>query len=110
MSRRLARALSDEKECVRQYGAAQAAKVRLRVAALQAADSLADFWPPNSGPERCHELQGDLKGVFSMDLKQPHRLLFRPVGWDESVEYEEPRERWKAIKSIEITEIKDTHG
>ena len=38
---------------------------------------LVDFWPPNSGPERCHELKGDLAGVFSIDLKQPYRLLFR---------------------------------
>ncbi len=43
----------------REYGVNMAKKLALRLAALYAADSLADFWPPNSGPERCHELKGD---------------------------------------------------
>jgi len=30
-------------------------------------------------PERCHELSGADKGTFSMDVKQPYRLLFKPI-------------------------------
>jgi hypothetical protein len=45
-------------------------KIMLRLSELRAAVSLADFWPPMSGPERCHELKGELAGTFSIDLKQ----------------------------------------
>lgn len=77
--RKLKKALEDEKECRTRFGAEMAKKIRLRLAALEAAESLADFWPPSSGPERCHELKGNLAGTFSMDLKQPYRLLFNPL-------------------------------
>src|SRR5579864_8293414 len=72
----LRRAIEDEATCKRRYGADMAKKLMLRLAALRATESLADFWPPKSGPERCHELKGDRAGTFSVDLKQPYRLLF----------------------------------
>ena len=61
---KLRRALQDETARKRQYGAGMADKLRLRLAALESAKSLADFWPPKSGPERCHELIGQRVGVF----------------------------------------------
>jgi proteic killer suppression protein len=91
----------------RKYGVDMAKKLSLRLDALRAADSLADFWPPNSGPERCHELKGDLTGVFSIDLKQPYRLLFKPV---EAAPPADEQARWKSITSIDIVAIEDTHG
>ncbi len=77
---RLRAALQDESVCKRRYGSDMAKKIKNRVATLYAAASLADFWPPKSGPERCHELQGDLAGTFSVDVKQPYRLLFVRFG------------------------------
>jgi proteic killer suppression protein len=98
-------------------------KLRLRLAALHAADSLADFWPPKSGPERCHELKGDLAGTFSIDLKQPYRLMFRPYAATPSPNLpDEPRwetsppkpieeqQRWTTFTVIDIFGIEDTHG
>ena len=41
-----------------------AKKLSLRLDALEAADTLGDFWPPYSGPERCHELKGDRAGSY----------------------------------------------
>ena len=109
--------LKDAKERQRRFGAPMAKKIGLRVDALEAAESLADFWPPYSGPERCHELKGDRAGTFSMDVKQPYRILFRP---DESTEETkktsadkkpiDEKERWTAIRTIELTSIEDTHG
>jgi plasmid maintenance system killer protein len=103
-------ALENERDCLRHYGAAMCKKLRLRLAALRAAASLADFWPPNSGPERCHELKGDKVGVFSMDLKQPYRLLFSPI--EESLPENRSEElvRWSNIKAIELLTVEDTHG
>jgi plasmid maintenance system killer protein len=87
-----------------------AKKIRLQMAAIQAAESLADFWPPSSGPERCHELIGNLAGTFSIDLKQPYRLLFEPIDPADVVRPSDERERWWTIKAIRIKGIEDTHG
>jgi plasmid maintenance system killer protein len=107
--KRLRKVAHDDAACRRQYGVNMAKKLSLRLASLRAADSLADFWPPKSGPERCHELIGDLKGTFSVDLNQPYRLLFKPTSKPAEDEAEE-QQRWKSITSIDITAIEDTHG
>jgi|SRR5258707_4057871 proteic killer suppression protein len=107
--KRLRKVAHDDAACRRQYGVDMAKKLSLRLASLKAAESLADFWPPKSGPERCHELKGELKGTFSVDLNQPYRLLFKPAskpGGDEA----EEQQRWKSITSIDILAIEDTHG
>jgi plasmid maintenance system killer protein len=112
----LMRALEDDREATKRYGAQMAKQIKKRIAALSAADSLADFWPPNSGPERCHELKGGMAGIYSLDLNQPFRLLFKP---SEQVsentlqgEYSDVDEKvkWQKIRAVEIIEIRDTHG
>lgn len=112
---KLRRAIEDPKVRQKLLGADMAKKLAIRLTAFKAAESLADFWPPKSGPERCHELIGDLAGTFSIDLKQPYRLLFRPVEAEppESESQTEQRDeqlRWKGIKAIQIVAIEDTHG
>jgi proteic killer suppression protein len=106
----------DAAECKRTYGAPMAKKIGLRLDALEAAESLADFWPPYSGPERCHELKGDLAGTFSMDVKQPYRIFFRSVEMTKEAnrekkpeQNEDEKQRWMAIRSIELTGIEDPH-
>jgi plasmid maintenance system killer protein len=106
--KQLQKAAQSEAVSRRQYGVDMAKKLALRLASLRAAASLADFWPPKSGPERCHELKGKLKGTFSVDVKQPYRLLFRPSEPFDDVPDE--RQRWKSIISIDIVAIEDTHG
>jgi plasmid maintenance system killer protein len=102
--------LEEEGARRRRYGTDMAKKLALRLNALQAADTLADFWPPNSGPERCHELKGDLAGTFSVDLKHPHRLLFRPFEVKPPEDRSDELTRWKSITAIDIVAIEDTHG
>ena len=106
---KLRSAIEDQAACKKQYGSDMAKKIALRVAALRAAESLADFWPPKSGPERCHELKGDKVGTFSVDLKQPYRLLFKPTS-DTKSDQPDEQQRWKSITSVEILAIEDTHG
>jgi plasmid maintenance system killer protein len=110
--KRLRAALEDETLCRRRHGMEMTKKLMLRVASLRAAETLADFWPPFSGPERCHELKGDMAGTFSIDLKQPYRLLFEATDVKESTAHEnmDQRERWQSITSVEILTIEDTHG
>lgn len=107
---KLRRALEDDKVRQKVFGTNTAKKLAIRVTALEAADSLADFWPPNSGPERCHELQGQLGGTFSIDLNQPFRLLFRPIEFNPPADRSDEHARWESIKAVEIVAIEDTHG
>jgi proteic killer suppression protein len=106
----LRKAVENQAACKKSFGADMAKKINLRVAALKAAESLADFWPPKSGPERCHELKGDRAGTFSIDAKQPYRLLFKPHLEIESFDPPNEQKRWKSITSIDILTIEDTHG
>ena len=105
--KRLRKVIDDEAACRREYGADMAKKLAIRLASLRAAESLADFWPPKSGPERCHELKGNRKGTFSVDLNQPYRLLFQAP---KEMNVDDELQRWKSITSIAITSIEDTHG
>lgn len=92
----------------RVHGTKRTKKLKVRLAELEAADALSDFAPPKSGAARCHEMDGDLKGYFTVDLDHPYRLRFRPNddpparkvdgGWD-----------WARIRSIEIIDIFDPH-
>jgi plasmid maintenance system killer protein len=107
---RLKAALEDETVCQKQYGHAMTKKIMLRVSELRSADSLVDFWPPMSGPERCHELKGDLAGTFSIDVKQPYRLLFVPIEENAPKDRSDEQKRWASITKIEIITIEDTHG
>jgi len=114
--KKLKRALEEDKERQKRFGQEMAKKIRLRVSALSAAESLGDFWPPFSPSERCHELKADLAGYFSMDLIHPYRLLFKAVDTEKNtsaqleLELLDQKQRWKSIKSVLITGIEDTHG
>lgn len=107
---KLKAALENEAVCQKQYGRDMTKKIMVRVNELHAANSLADFWPPMSGPERCHELKGDLAGKFSMDLKHPYRLLFEPIEENPPKDRSDEKGRWASITEIEIIAIEDTHG
>jgi plasmid maintenance system killer protein len=108
--KRLRSAIEDESTCKREYGADMTKKLKLRIDALRAADSLFVFWPPKSGPERCHELKGEQVGTFSIDLKQPYRLLFKAIEKTPPKDRSDEQQRWKTITSIDILAIEDTHG
>lgn len=110
LDRKLRKAIEDGAHMRRKYGLPMTKKLKQRITSLQAADSLADFWPPKSGPERCHELKGKLRGTFSVDLMHPYRLLIRPSHSDEILGRHKEHSRWESIRSIDIVEIRDTHG
>jgi proteic killer suppression protein len=105
---KLEKILCDDRQMVREFGADNAKKIKLRLQALLAAESLADF-EPGTPPERCHELEGALVGTFSFDVKHPFRLLFKPTKCA-SPRPADRREFWKSISEIEIIDVRDTHG
>jgi proteic killer suppression protein len=90
----------------RKYGDKLAKKLMQRLMELRAADCLAmiSYLPP----ARCHELVGNCKGHFSVDLEQPMRLIFKSVNEpvpkkaDGSIDKE-------LVTEIEVVSIEDTH-
>lgn len=108
-SNKLQKQLSDEKEMKKAFGVLRSKRLKIVMATLSAARSLAIFAPPYSPPHRCHELIGDRKGQLTMDLGHPYRLVF--------VQNETPKPvnefgglDWSKVGSILIIEIADTHG
>jgi proteic killer suppression protein len=77
-----------------------------RLQEFKAADSLEDL--RNLPQARCHELKGNYKNIFSVDLDQPYRLLFRadhdplPVNSQGGI-------NWSEVKAVIILRIENTH-
>jgi len=107
---RLKKQLEEDSSRIKHFGVDMAQKIRLRLAALDGAENLSDFWPANSKPERCHELKGARAGVFSMDLVQPYRLLFRRgLSNEEKLDVAPGIGEWRHIEAVVIVGIENTH-
>lgn len=108
-SKRLRKQLSEARQLQKAHGERRARLLQRRLRALQAAQSLADFHPPFSGPERCHELTGNRQGQLSMDLDHPYRLIFCP-DHDPFPRMEDGGLNWACVTAIRILAVEDTHG
>lgn len=74
---------------------------------INAADSLAILLKlPYAHP---HPLYGDRKGQYSIDVKQPYRLLFR-ITDDPIPRKEDGGVDIDKVTSVMILEVADTHG
>ena len=103
-TRKLERTFNSEQELVKEYGKQCARKIRIRMAVLRAATSLADV--PTAPPDRCHELKGNKNGHFAVDLVHPFRLVFRPHG----IELQKAGKiRKETVSVIMITDVEDYH-
>ena len=107
--KKLRKVIEDEATAKKQYGVPMSKLISRRIASLSAEESLAVFWPPKSGPERCHELKGESVGKFTVDLVQPDRLVFEPVGETPQKDRSNEQERWRKITKINLLSIEDTH-
>ena len=105
-TRKLQKTCSQKTEAVKKLGLQSGAKLLQRMMELKAAENLADI--SKVPPARCHELTGNRKGQFSVDLNHPFRLIFIPAN-NPLPENHEGGLDWLAITKIEIIEIVDTH-
>jgi len=105
-SKKLAKCCNQQKVAEKNYGQRNAQKLMQRLSELHAANNL--FEISKLPPPRCHELTGQQKGTFSVDLEHPYRLLFCPAHNpiprlpDHGIDL-------KSVTEIEITSIEDTH-
>ena len=105
-SNKLAKQLSESRTMEKTHGLQRARILKVIMASLRAAANLGDFAPPYSPPHRCHELIGNRKGQFSLDLEWPYRLLFKSIGQYDSTT---GTQGWYAITAIKVIGVKDTH-
>lgn len=105
-TQKLAKTINIEKKRRGKYGPKAAAKIEQRLNELSAADTLADM--ANFLAARCHELTGQFKGWYSVDLPMPYRLVFVP-DHDPIPMTEDGGHDLKAITEIQINGILDTH-
>ena len=106
-TKKLQKICNNRKLRIKEFGKEQAGKIGQRLDELRAADCLQDM--SCLPPPRCHELIGNRKGQFSVDLKQPYRLIFEPaedpvpLRGDGGIDLEK-------VQSITILGVEDTHG
>lgn len=104
---KLKKICNDFKLSQRELGPVCAKKLRTRLDELDAAECLDHLkYLPQA---RCHELKGDLKGILSVDLEHPYRLLFKPAH-NPIPKKSDGGLDWKEVKAIIILEVEDTHG
>jgi len=106
-SNKLAKVFDSEKELKRAHGERQAELIRECLDDLEAVECLADMW--RLPQHRCHQLSENLKGVFSLDLVHPYRLLFKPA--DEPVpSLSDGGIDLSGVTAVEILGVENTHG
>lgn len=96
---------NSERETDKELGPKVGRKLRQRLNELSAFECLADV--PKVPPPRCHELTGNKKGIFSVDLQHPYRLLFTPRNDD--IFKDDGGIDLKQVVEIDILRIEDTH-
>ena len=74
-TKKLERAFSSIDQLRREYGT-RAETISIRIAVLKNAQTLAMV--PTNRPERLHQLAGNRRGQFSVDVGHPYRMILRP--------------------------------
>ncbi len=107
INKKMQKSCNVEREAIKKWGAKRGRLVMKRLLDLAAVDSLADV--SKLPPVRCHELHGDRKGQFAVDLEHPYRLIFEPD--EEPIpSTEEGGYDWERIKKIRVVEVVDYHN
>jgi proteic killer suppression protein len=102
----LEKSCSEDRQGATTWGAEQWKVLKVRLASLRAAPTLADM---DGVPGNCHPLSADRSGEFAVDLRGPYRLIFEPD--------HEPVPRLgdggintTKVTNISIKEVDDYHG
>ncbi len=109
-NKKLEKSINESKRRQKVYGTERAKKIRIRIGELKVAATLMAFWPPKSGPSRCHELtEGRRSGQLSVDLDFPYRLIFIP-DHDPIPMKDDGGLDWSRVTAVKIMGVADTHG
>lgn len=106
MTRRLAAALSSDKQRVRTYGAGTARRLHSRLSQLLDADNLGTMLSLSGA---CHELHQNRAGQLGLNVTGNLRLIFKPTV-DPPPEKPDGGLDWTSVSAITILEVTDYHG
>ena len=92
-SRKLEKVCTRRDEAAKRYGEEMAEKLQMRIAELEAVDSIETMVQCRIG--RCHQLLGQRQNQYAVDLAHPFRLIFEQVDAEE--------------ETVKIVEVVDYH-
>lgn len=105
-NKKLQEQCSNQSKCLRKWGDRRGRLVMRRLSDLA---GMEDLSVARSFPHmRCHELSGDRKGTFAVDLEHPFRLIFEPAD-DPPSRKEDGGYDWGRIRKIMVLEVVDYH-
>ena len=102
---RPAKLCNSEKKLRGAYGPRMAGVIQQRLVDLDAAETLESM---RDIPGRCHQLTGNLDGLFAVDLVHPDRLVFAP-DHDPVPQLSGGGVDWSKVTKIEVVGIGDYH-
>jgi plasmid maintenance system killer protein len=73
----LAKSCGEWEKAVRKYGRGDAALIAQRLEEMRASANLAVLMKVPGA--RCHQLSGDRKNYFAVNLNHPYRMIFEPA-------------------------------
>lgn len=103
---KLEKTFNTENALVKRYGSRMKIVIVNRMAVLDTASNLALV--PTTPPERMHQLVGQLKGKFAVDLVHPFRLIFEP-NHELLPRKDDGGIDTQKVVAITILEVKDYH-
>lgn len=103
--KKLAKVINNERELKRKYGPANANLITKRLDQIVATDNFAIMIQMRIG--RCHSLEGDLEGLYALDLDHPDRLIIMPVI---PTSMDKSRIDFSLVEEVIVMEVKDYHG
>lgn len=106
-TQKLAKVCNSQTQLLKKFGARTADLIRECLDDLAAIEHLSDM--RNLPHHRCHELHGNRKGEFSLDLVHPYRLIFVP-GNRPIPRLPDGGIDWAAVTSVVVTGMENTHG
>ena len=105
-TKKLMNTFNKQKNFKKEYGHRTGNALHFRLTALKNARTLSMV--PTTPPERRHQLSGDRKGQYAIDIVHPHRLIFRP-NHDPIPRKEDGEIDTAAVTTITIMEVVDYH-
>jgi len=106
-SNKLQKQCEKHKEAVKRWGSECSELIIRRIGELQASPTLSDF--RRLPAPKCHRLTGKRKGLYAANVKQPYRLILKPLN-EQLEEVAIDQEEEKLIKNIKIIKVEDYHG
>lgn len=105
-SNRLLKTFNSEFILTKKYGEKVARVIMIRMAVLRNARTL-DL-VPKTPPDRCHQLIGNRKEQFAVDLDKTRRLVFKP-NHEQTPRLDDGGIDLNGVTAIEILDVIDYH-